>query len=101
MARKTMQHADEPIEVQDVPTITVEQPPSLPTVTIAVPIAEPVDGYIPSHIDCHLREGRLAVAFDRVFRGLDVTGARMPDGRRITHRTDAMRWLCEQVAEQL
>ena len=100
MARKTSKHVDEPVAAQDSPAITLEQPPSLPTVTITVPIAEPADGYIPSHIDCHLRERRLAMAFDRLYRGLDAAGVRMLDGRRVMHRTDALRWLCEQVLQQ-
>ena len=101
MARKTPKQVDETAAAQDSPAIAMEQSPSLPTVTITVPIAEPVDGYIPSHIDCHLRERRLAVAFDRLYRGLDAAGTRLSDGRRIAHRTDALRWLCEQVIERI
>ena len=68
-------------------------------VMIEVPLGPVGDDCKPRHIDVQLRTPQQREAMRRIFRGLDLTGARSADGRRVTNTAEAVRWLIEQVAE--
>ena len=80
-----------------------EEPAEIPTALIECPLAElSGDGYFANpdsgHVAARL-DRRQALALNRLYRGLDQTGARMANEKRIFSRADAVRWLLEQLGE--
>ncbi len=80
-----------------------EETPGPQLVPITCPLAElcgdghfanPQAGHVAARLD-----SRQATALNRIFRGLDDTGARMGNGKRVFSRADAVRWLLEQLSE--
>jgi hypothetical protein len=70
-------------------------------VEIYVPIGAPVvGGYRSNHVDVQLST-RQTTALHHVLAGLDAAGERLDDGRRVHHKVDAVRWVFDQVADQL
>ena len=74
--------------------------PVFPKVTITVPLGDeaPV-GYVSPRIDMSMGS-REAAAFHRVFTGLKESGARLSSGNYVNTRSDAVKWIMEQVAAQ-
>jgi hypothetical protein len=74
------------------------------SVTISVPI-----GFVPlnqvreqryhltAHVELQLLSLPQRVALRRLQIGLDQSGARLADGRRVVKNVDALRWVLEQV----
>ncbi len=91
----------EPIK-EETPPEPVEKKPAR-GVSVACPLAElggdgnfanPAQGHVQALLD-----RRQALAINRLFKGLDDTGARLANGRRIGSKADAVRWLLEQLSE--
>ena len=70
------------------------------TTTIRLPWAPPVpEGTkLPRHVEVKL-EPKEGAALGAVLKGLDETGARLKNGRRVYTTADAMRWILEQYGE--
>lgn len=67
------------------------------TVLIEAPIGALVEGdYKPRHVSIILF-GEQQIAMKRLFRGMDETGARLKNGRRVSSNADVVRYLLEQV----
>lgn len=65
---------------------------------ITLPLREmPDGGYAQRHIDVQLKHHQ-AIALRQLIRGLDATGARLANDRRVITGADAIRWLLEAVA---
>jgi len=69
------------------------------TVVVEIPVADLVEGqYVNEHVDVHL-DCVQRVAMRRVYNGLLDGGHRMRNGHHVRSYVDAVRWLCEQIAE--
>lgn len=88
----------DPVEVAEEATDKIQEHYRRQTVTIEVPIGPLDEGYLSQHIDVQLRSVKLRETMQRIFRGLDLAGARTANARRVTKKTEAMCWLLEQVA---
>ena len=71
------------------------------TVVIELPIGPLGGGYRPRHVDVQLRTAAQRGALRQVLSGLDHAGDRTADKRRVTNNAEAVRWLLEQIAEQI
>ena len=70
------------------------------TVLIEAPVGALVEGdYRPRHVSIILF-GEQQSAMKRLFRGMDETGSRLKNGRRVSSNADAIRYLLEQVGEK-
>lgn len=69
------------------------------SVVVELPVANLPEshGNIPQRIDAGFLTRQQGVALKRLLRGLDDAGARLQNGKRITHKTDVIRYLLEQV----
>jgi len=71
--------------------------------TLTIPLAEAADTQVYRinawHVDCQFRDAPTRAAFNRLRTGLDQSGARLGDGRRVISGADAVRWLMEQIAK--
>lgn len=91
--------AEEP--AGDAPTAP-EEPAAEPiareiTVSFALPVSQaPVTGYCSRHIDIRL-SGPQAEALRRLQDGLDGTGKRLANGKRVVNNADAIRYVLEQL----
>lgn len=72
--------------------------PSREQSIIEVPLGEiPPAVYITRHIEVNLDHVQ-SCTLRRVFEGLDASGARLVNGKRVASASDVVRWLLEQVA---
>lgn len=73
--------------------------PLLQTVPLAVPLA-PLDETvcIIGHVEAQLSRTQRRT-LRRIFDGLDQSGSRLANGRRVGSAADAVRWMIEQVGE--
>ncbi len=81
-----------------------ELPPAVRPVTLQLPLgALDADAYRGRGLQDKHCEARLdrpqADTLRRVFNGLDATGARLRNGKRIASNADVVRWILERVAE--
>ena len=78
---------------------------TLACVTLTLPLAEPPDTQVHRinawHVDCQFRDAETRNAFRQFQAGLDVSGVRLADGRRVVSGADAIRWLVQQIAAAL
>ncbi len=88
-------------------TISQEMDPAPSTVSIDVPLGQVDLDQVAAgklHLSRHVEIGRLThdqkLALRRLQRGLDQSGARLANGKRIGSNADAVRWLLEQVAKE-
>lgn len=65
-------------------------------ITITVPRGPDSDGYVPQHVQTQL-DHRQGSNLGRLFRALDAAGTRTANGRRVASKSDAIRWLLEQI----
>ena len=74
-------------------------------IPLVLPIAEPPNTQLrrigATHVDVQFREPKTRAAFSALWAGLDRSGARLQDGRRIVTGADTIRWLFEQLAEAM
>lgn len=80
-----------------------EKPAEIATVLVECPLAElsgdgyfanPDQGHVQAQLDRHQ-----ALTLNRLLKGLDDTGARLANTKRVGSRADAVRWLLEQLSE--
>lgn len=72
--------------------------PELDPRIIEVPLGEiPPAVYITRHVEVNL-DHLQSCTLRRVFEGLDSSGARLVNGKRVASSSDVVRWLLEQVA---
>ena len=67
---------------------------------VEIPVAPaPVreDAHRPLHVQVRLKTKAQRTAMRRLYEGLDQTGARMANGRRVHSLADAMRWVLERL----
>jgi hypothetical protein len=57
--------------------------------------------YLSDHVESKLRTQEQRRAMKRLLRGLQHQGAATKDGRPVQRPGEVVRWLMEQVAEQL
>ena len=68
-------------------------------VLIEVPLGPPPgdEESCPRHVDLQLRSAYNRAAMRRLLTGLDLSGARLADGNRVTTYVQALIWLLEQL----
>lgn len=65
---------------------------------IEVPLGTIPEGvYITRHVEVQLDHSQ-ACTLRRLVEGLDASGARLANGKRVTAAADVVRWLLEQAA---
>lgn len=85
------------------PAQAPRDPQPVTTVSINVHLAEPVDiGYQNSdgraqHLDVQLYDAEHRATLRKLFAGLDESGARLANGKRIANHADAVRWVLETI----
>lgn len=102
----TEEKPPEPVEEKTPEEAKEETPPEpaeIATVLIECPLAElsgdgnfanPDRGHVQALLD-----RRQALTLNRLFKGLDDTGARLANSKRLASRADVVRWLLEQLGE--
>lgn len=73
--------------------------PAKKTVTLTLPVFE-TNGYISRHLDFQMTRGQ-AIAYRRVLDGLRAEHALLASGKHVDAAPDAIRWMLEQVYQQL
>lgn len=78
---------------------TTEQTTDDQTALVEVPLGEVAAAeYLSRHVEVRWKTEQQKLAFRRVWRGLQVQGAKTSDGRPVTRPGDALRWLMEQIS---
>ncbi len=77
---------------------TMERLPGFGFRLIETPVIEPPSHLnMPRHIDVNGLTAAQARAWRQLFLGLEKSGSRLSNGRRVTTSPDAIRWLLEQL----
>lgn len=74
-----------------------QKPNAVPTLELTLPLAGVAEvGYTRRHVEVQLN-GPQSVAMRRLLDGMDATGCRLENGRRVASAADVVRWILEQV----
>lgn len=70
------------------------------TALVEVPLGEVAAAeYLSRHVEVRWKTEQQKLAFRRMWRGLQVRGAKTFDNRPVTRPGDALRWLMEQLSD--